>query len=197
MKIVAFDFDGTITTKDTLFEFIKFTKGKCKFLLGLLLYSPLLVLSIINIFPRSKTKELLFRHFYKGTSLKQFNKWGEDFATYLSPMIRTQAIEEINKELKNESIVLIISASLENWILPWAVAQGIHIVISTRPEIDDAEKLTGNFASLNCSGPEKVNRLLELFPKRNEYTLWAYGDSRGDKQLIEFADKGWYNKFIN
>jgi len=197
MKIVAFDFDGTITTKDTLFEFIKFTKGKYKLLWGLVLYSPLLVLSIINLFSRSKTKELLFSHFYKGTSLKQFNKWGEGFINYLSPLIRPGAIEEIKKELKNESVVLIISASLENWILPWAVTQGIHIVISTRPEIDDAEKLTGNFASLNCSGQEKVNRLLELFPERNSYELWAYGDSKGDKQLIEFADKGWYNKFAN
>jgi len=197
MKIVAFDFDGTITTKDTLFEFIKFTKGKYKLLLGLSLYSPLLILAKIKLFPRAKTKELLFSYYYKGTSLEQFNKWGEDFATYLSPFIRPKAILEIKEELKVKSTILIISASLENWILPWATMHGVNLVISTQPEVDEEKKLTGNFASPNCSGKEKVNRLLELFPNRNAYELWVYGDSQGDKEIIEFADKGWYNKFTN
>ena len=55
--------------------------------------------------------------------------------------------------------------------------------------------MTGNFLSRNCYGEEKVRRLLELEPNRNSYILYAYGDSKGDKELIEFADKGWYNKF--
>jgi phosphoserine phosphatase len=50
--------------------------------------------------------------------------------------------------------------------------------------------------SKNCFGQEKINRLLEEFPDRRSYKLIAYGDSSGDKELIDFADKGFYNKFV-
>ncbi|MDR2690839.1 MAG: hypothetical protein LBB73_00825, partial [Dysgonamonadaceae bacterium] len=52
--------------------------------------------------------------------------------------------------------------------------------------------LTGYFSTKNCYGREKVIRLLEKEPDRNTYTLFVYGDSRGDKELMIFADKSWY-----
>lgn len=57
-------------------------------------------------------------------------------------------------------------------------------------EIDSFGYLTGRFITLNCYGQEKVKRLLEIEPDRKEYILVAYGDSRGDKELLEFADHG-------
>lgn len=42
--VAVFDFDGTLTTKDTLLEFIKFSCGTGKFYFVFLLYIPLLVL---------------------------------------------------------------------------------------------------------------------------------------------------------
>ena len=42
--------------------------------------------------------------------------------------------------------------------------------------------------SPNCYGKEKVNRLKEVEPNRNDYHLTAYGDSRGDKEMFAFAD---------
>ena len=59
-------------------------------------------------------------------------------------------------------------------------------------EEDGNGNLTGRFLSKNCYGPEKVNRLLRVKPERDAYVLYAYGDSRGDKEMIEFADKGQY-----
>ena len=43
-KIYAFDFDGTLTTKDTLLEFFGFAKGSLGFWRGFLRYVHLLVL---------------------------------------------------------------------------------------------------------------------------------------------------------
>lgn len=67
-------------------------------------------------------------------------------------------------------------------------------VLGTKIEIDLSGKLTGNFSSKNCYGQEKVNRLLEKEPDRTNYILYAYGDSAGDKEIIEFADYGYYIK---
>ena len=43
-KIAFFDFDGTITTDDSLLKFIRFVVGDRRFLLGLVVLSPMLVL---------------------------------------------------------------------------------------------------------------------------------------------------------
>ena len=72
---------------------------------------------------------------------------------------------------------------------------GIESLLATNIEVDSAGLITGKFLSPNCYGREKVIRLLEKEPDRNSYTLFAYGDSRGDRELIEFADKGWFKKF--
>ncbi|MCE5175160.1 MAG: HAD-IB family hydrolase [Bacteroidales bacterium] len=195
MKIVVFDFDGTITTKDTFLEFIKFTKGNRRLLFGLFFLSPVLVVYLLKLYPNWKTKQLVFSHFFKGTTLEQFNKWGESFLVKIERMSRLKAIETIKRHQSESDKVVVVSASIENWIKPWAYEMGIDLVLATRLEVNENGKLTGNFLTKNCYGQEKVNRILELFPDRNSYSLTVYGDSRGDKELIEYADKGWYNLF--
>ena len=51
------------------------------------------------------------------------------------------------------------------------------------------------FATPNCYGPEKVRRIREVFPDRDNYHLTAFGDSRGDKEMLDYADQGYYKPF--
>jgi len=194
-NIAVFDFDGTITRKDTLLEFIKFSKGNCRFYLGFLLFSPLLVAMKLKIYPNWKAKQKLFSYFYKDISIEQFNEWGNGFSAEIDKIVRQKAIETIKSHKEKGVKVIIISASVENWIKPWAKKTGIDIILATKIETDKNGLLTGKFLTKNCYGQEKVNRLLEVFPNRNNYKFIVYGDSRGDKELIEFADEGFYNKF--
>ena len=194
--LAAFDFDGTITQKDTLIEFIKFSKGRIKFYLGFFLFSPLLIAMKLKLYPNWKTKQQLFSCFYKGISINQFNQWGIEFSALIDKMLFPKAKETLLFHKNQRDKIIIISASIENWIKPWADKTGVDTVISTQIEIDANEKITGNFSTKNCHGQEKVNRLLEAFPNRNEYKLIVYGNDSGDKALIEMADEGYYNKFI-
>lgn len=196
MTIAVFDFDGTITTRDTLLEFIKFSRGKRRFYSAFLLFSPLLVAMKLKVYPNWKAKQKVFSYLYKGVSLRQFNAWGRAYSAEIDKIVRPKALETLKSHLQEGHRVVIISASVENWIKPWAEEAGVYKVLSTQVETDREEHLTGQFLTRNCYGQEKVNRLLEMFPERNKYTLIAYGDSRGDKELIEFADQGYYNKFI-
>ena len=194
--IVVFDFDGTITRKDTLLEFIKFSKGNLRFYFGLMLFSPLIIAMKLKIFPNWKIKQSLFSYFYKDVSIEEFNKWGKKFSFEIDKIVRPKAIETLKFHKKNGDKVVIISASIENWITFWAKKTGVDTVLATKIEINEESVLTGKFLTKNCYGQEKVNRLLAEFPNRSEYKLIAYGDSRGDKELIDFADEGYYNKFI-
>jgi len=191
LTLAVFDFDGTITRKDTLIEFIKFTKGKWRFYSGILLFSPLLVAMKLKLFPNWEVKQQLFSYFYKGISVEIFDKWGVEFGAMIDKMLRPKVMKVLKLRRKNGEKIIIVSASIENWIKPWADKTGIDMVLSTQIGVDFKNRITGKFLTKNCYGQEKVSRLLCAFPNRNEYKLIVYGDSCGDKELIEMADEGY------
>ena len=208
-KIVAFDFDGTLTTKDTLLAFIRYAKGSTGFWLGFLRYSPLLVLMKLGLYPNYKAKQKVFAHFFKGMTLEAFDALCQRFANDNHHLLRPQALEALNKAISEGAEVVIVSASIDNWVQAFFEGvrregvrregvrrEGVRSiqVIGTQIEVEKGV-LTGRFLTNNCYGQEKVNRIQALFPKRQDYHLTAYGDSRGDQELLAFADESHYKPF--
>lgn len=197
-KIYAFDFDGTLTTKDTLLEFIRFAKGSGQMFCGFLLFSPLLLLMKLHLYPNWKAKQQLFSYFFKGMNIDDFNALCMRFAEQNKHLLRPAGIEKVRQAIEEEqATVLIISASIDNWVRPFfdEIDKKIQ-VLGTQIEIKGG-RLTGRFTTKNCYGQEKVNRLTALYPHREAYELIAFGDSRGDKELLDFADKSFYKPFRN
>ena len=190
-KIYAFDFDGTLTTKDTLIEFIRYAKGTMALGLGFLRYAHLLVLMKLGLYPNYKAKQKVFAHFFKDTTIDDFNALCKAFAASSSHLLRQEGVAAINQAIKDGAEVVIVSASIDNWVQPFFPQVK---VLGTQIEVIDG-KLTGRFLSKNCYGQEKVNRILSLYPNRQEYHLTAYGDSRGDKELLAFADESHFKPF--
>lgn len=197
-KIYAFDFDGTLTTKDTLLEFIRFAKGSGQMFRGFLLFSPLLLLMKLHLYPNWKAKQQVFSYFFKGMNIDDFNALCTHFAEQNKHLLRPAGIEKVRQAIEEEqATVLIISASIDNWVRPFfdEIDKKIQ-VLGTQIETKEGH-LTGQFTTKNCYGQEKVNRLTVLYPHREAYDLIAFGDSRGDKELLDFADKGFYKPFRN
>jgi HAD phosphoserine phosphatase-like hydrolase, family IB len=197
-KIYAFDFDGTLTTKDTLLEFIRFAKGSGQMFRGFLLFSPLLLLMKLHLYPNWKAKQQVFSYFFKGMNIDDFNALCTHFAEQNKHLLRPAGIEKVRQAIEEEqATVLIISASIDNWVRPFfdEIDKKIQ-VLGTQIETKEGH-LTGQFTTKNCYGQEKVNRLTALYPHREAYELIAFGDSRGDKELLDFADKGFYKPFGN
>jgi len=71
-------------------------------------------------------------------------------------------------------------------------ALGIHGVAATRLELGPGGRYTGRLQGANCRAEQKVVRLdawlAERGLHRRQVTLWAYGDSAGDRQLLAVAD---------
>jgi HAD superfamily hydrolase (TIGR01490 family) len=196
MTIHAFDFDGTLTRRDTLIEFIRYVKGNKEFLIGFLKHLHLLIMMKLGIMPNWKTKRIIFQYFFGGMTLEKFNEYCEKFAKEKASLLRKKGMVAVNKVVMDGDQVVIISASIENWVEPFfrfQVSNNINI-IGTKIQVVDG-KLTGRFLTKNCYGEEKVRRLLEQYPDRKEYKLVAYGDSRGDHALLDFADEGHYREF--
>jgi phosphatidylglycerophosphatase C len=193
-KIAFFDFDGTITTKDTLLEFIKFSKGVFPFYLGFILYSPYLVAYKLKIIPNQKAKEKVLGYFFRDTSIEDFKKLCEHFSKQVLPnLIRRGAIEEIQRLKAENYSVVIVSASPQNWIQDWAQAQGAELIASCL-EVNNG-KLTGRLDGNNCYGQEKVRRITEKFIMEEYETIYAYGDTSGDLPMLKLATQAHYKPF--
>lgn len=193
-KIAFFDFDGTITTKDTLLEFIKFSRGKGKFYTGFLLNSPYLVAYKIKLISNQLAKEKVLRFFFGNMPLNDFQKLCDEFSEKIIPgLIRPSALAEIEKLKKEGATIVIVSASPENWIRKWADSMQLKL-ITTRLEVNE-EKLTGKILGKNCHGFEKVSRIKAEFDLSSFDEIYAYGDSSGDKPMLALAKFGYMKHF--
>lgn len=193
-KVYAFDFDGTLTRRDTLIEFIRFVKGNKAFLLCFLRYSPLLVLMKLGLYPNWKAKQRVFSHCFRGMAVDTFNFLCARFARDKARLMRPKGMKKLREVLAEGGKVVIVSASVNNWVEPFFAGIGGVYVVGTMVEEREGV-LTGRFLTKNCYGEEKVTRLLQLFPERTQYWLTAYGDSRGDFELLDFANESYYRPF--
>ena len=186
--IAVFDFDGTLISKDSFLEFIKFTCGMKDFYIGFLLFSPLLVLMKLHIYPNWKVKEKIFSYYFKGMDYREFQHKGEQFAKKIDNYKKNEVVSLLEDHVQKGHDVYVVTASIEDWVRPWCESHRVNAVLGTKIEIDGQGVITGRFSSKNCYGIEKVNRLLAVEPHREEYTLYAYGDSKGDNEMLFIAD---------
>ena len=193
-NIHAFDFDGTLTRRDSLLEIIRFARGTKGFALCMLRFMPLLVMMKLGLYPNRKVKQAVFAYCFGGMTEDAFNKLCRRFADAKKGILRPKGVETVRKLLAEGNRVVIVSASINNWVEPFAAMMGDIAVVGTMVETRDG-RLTGRLLTKNCYGEEKVRRLLNLYPDRKQYRLTAYGDSRGDRELLDFADEGHYKPF--
>lgn len=193
-RIAFFDFDGTITTKDTLLEIIKYQKGSARFYLGFLLYSPYLVAYKLGIISNQLAKEKILAHFFKKTPQELFQQRCDAFAQESLPaLIRPKALEEIKKLKSLNADIVIVTASATSWIQYWCNNNQLQL-IGTQLEVKE-DKLTGKIVGNNCHGQEKVNRIKAAYDLSKYDEIYCYGDTKGDKPMLGLATFSFYQPF--
>ncbi|MFT3846797.1 MAG: HAD-IB family hydrolase [Lacibacter sp.] len=192
--IAFFDFDGTITTKDTLIEFIRYNKGSLSLFFGFFLHLHYLVGYKLKFISNQTAKEKILAHYFGGTEKDQFEQLCKNFAENKLPqLIRTKAVEEI-KKLQQQSVeTVIVSASPENWVAFFADKLNMQL-IATKLETSD-NRITGKINGYNCYGKEKVNRINLAYRLDDYEKIYAYGDSSGDKQMLAIAHYSYMKPF--
>lgn len=194
MKLALFDFDGTISERDSLPDFIVFAVGRWRFVGGLFWLSPVLLAYLLKLIPNHRAKQKLLAHFFAGWSIQQFKQVASDYAvTRLPQIIRPKALKCIRQHLQSGDAVWVVSASPENWLQDWCQSLGIGL-LATRLEVD-GERLTGKFDGKNCHGEEKVARIKAQLSLESFSSIYAYGDSSGDLAMFKLADQHFYKPF--
>lgn len=193
--VAFFDFDGTISTRDSLPLFLRFACGAMRYHAGLFRLSPTLLKCLLGLLDNGTAKERLIGSQLKGLRRRELLALGESFCRSVLPaIIRPRALARIAEHKRQGHRTVVITASLEEWLHPWCRSHNMEI-LGTRLEYDADGRITGRFATPNCQGPEKVRRARQLLGDAPRPEIHAYGDSRGDRELLAWADRSWYRPF--
>lgn len=193
-QIYIYDFDDTLTRRDSFLDFIRYTCGSRSLYCGLLLFSPLLILMKLRLYANGRAKERLFTHFFQGMSIRVFDDLCAKYGLSRADLLLDAARKAVNEVASNGYRILIVSASVDRWVLPFFRDVPNVTVIGTQIEVENG-LVTGRFSTPNCYGAEKVRRIQALLPYREQYKLIAHGDSRGDKEMLNYADQGYFRPF--
>ncbi|MFT3700846.1 MAG: HAD-IB family hydrolase [Agriterribacter sp.] len=193
-SIAFFDFDGTITFKDTLLEIIKYQRGSAGLYAGMLQLSPWMVAMKLKLISNQTAKEKLLAHFFKNTPVDVFQKNCDDFAQAMFPsLIRPKALEQIQAFKAAGTRVVIVSASPQNWLSFWCNINGLDCIGTILQKKNNL--ITGNIEGLNCYGEEKVRRIKAQYNLADYTQISCYGDTNGDKPMLALGTEAYYKPF--
>lgn len=195
-RIAFFDFDLTLTTKDSFGVFIRHCFENQKFLLVFktLKAIPFVFLWKIGVLSNSKSKELVFSAYFKGMPELLFMQKCSSFGKEKIPsIINPRALDCLKGHLSDGDSVTIVSASMHDYLVEWSNGIGVS-VLATGVEVNSGF-VTGRFSTPNCTGAEKVTRIKEVYDLSVYDEIFAYGDSDGDTEMLAIATKGYYRKF--
>ncbi|MEZ5322036.1 MAG: HAD-IB family hydrolase [Microthrixaceae bacterium] len=191
-KVAVFDFDGTITRRDTLVPFLYRAAGPARLAAAVIGASPRLVAGLRSPRHRDTAKEVVLRSLLRGRVAEEMREHGRRYAADLPRLFRRDTLDAIEQRRADGADLVIVSASIDFYLRPIAADLGIdHLICVTMEEGSDG-RLTGTLVGTNVRKGEKAVRLRawldETTPAGTSVELWAYGDSDGDSELLAMAD---------
>jgi phosphatidylglycerophosphatase C len=181
LTVAVFDFDKTLSTRDNVLPFLVAASGRAAVALTLLRAVPDVARG-----RRDDVKARLSRQL-AGRDAAELDELARAFAADVTAHhLRPDVVARAEWHAEHGHQRVIVSASYAVYLDPIAAELGFDAALATRLEVQDG-RLTGRLAGANVRRAEKVRRLDEWLAGRTA-TIWAYGDSAGDHELLERAD---------
>lgn len=189
--VAAFDFDGTITMSDTLRDFVYFAVGRGRFVAGVVRTAPWLFGALASLCEQGSAKARFLAATIGGMTRPDLEATAQLYVEQRLPaLIRPEMIARVREHRQLGHHLVLVSASPTLYLKLWAELAGFDAVLATELEFHD-DTFSGRLAGPNCWGPEKVRRLRQWLGSDQPCELYAYGDSRGDREMLALADHPW------
>jgi phosphatidylglycerophosphatase C len=186
--VAAFDFDGTLTRRDTLLPFLVDVAGPTRVGRAIARDAGRFVSIAAGRGDRDVAKANLVARALGGMAHDVVVERGRAYARRVVDRgLRPALLERLHWHQAQGHQVVIVSASLDAYLHDIAQQLEVATVLCTTLEVDNGV-VTGRLAGGNCRGPEKAARLRPYLSGR-DVQLWAYGDSRGDDEMLAMADR--------
>jgi phosphatidylglycerophosphatase C len=197
--VAAFDFDGTITDRDTLVPFLVLAFGRARVAatFGALAFTGLGYL--VRRVSIDEFKRRVLRRLVAGVPASRLRALGPAHARAIAPWLRPAALARIAWHREQGHRLVLVSSTLDLYLADVAAPLGFDDVLCSRLEtrVDAAgiERFSGELEGADCTGAEKPRRLAALLGGLEAVELHAYGDSHGDRDLLAAADHAHYRPF--
>ena len=187
-RVAAFDFDGTLTKADTFVPFVRSVVGLPRFALAVLLTIPRFVGAAFDDARRNAAKVAFLGRTLKGKDDRSVRELGARYAEQIAATgLRADTVARLLEHRDGGADVVIVSASPALYVDLVGERLGVTAVLATDWEVGPDGRVTGAIVGENCRRAEKVRRLEEWLAG-DDVELWAYGDSKGDTELLARAD---------
>ena len=200
-EIYVFDFDGTITTRDTFALFLRYYAGPVRWAVKIARLLPTFASYKIGRIDRHAVKQAVVNRFFAGELSADVESRAQQFAAEVIPgLIRPEARKRLKFLLESEECgpesLYICSASIGPYLRYWAASCGVHEqnVMSTELAVV-GDRIADGLTGYNVWGFNKVRRIFDQFAPQSVKIIEAYGDTRGDREMLHAAKASYFKPF--
>jgi HAD superfamily hydrolase (TIGR01490 family) len=196
-RVAVFDVDGTLLRGDCLWLAAPRSKGAIGQLLAALACVPWLIGWQLRLVSTGRFKQQTIAAFGVCEAVNRAEAAGRHdwLLAELRNQLRPEALQRLRWHQQRGDRVLLCSASPRLLLQPLADWLGVELLCTELQQHDG--RWLPKLASPNCKGPEKVRRLEQHLGSLEGLTIEAYGDSKGDRELLQAAALPHYRSFLN
>jgi len=185
MDLALFDFDGTLTTRETFPDFMRYAVARPRLLVGGVLLAPVVFGYRRGWVAGNPTRASIVQVGLRGVDAARLRAQGDAFARDRLPaVLRPEAMARLAWHRERGDRVVVVSGGLDVYLAPWCAAQGVELLCSVLAERDG--RITG-YAGAQCIGEEKVRRVRALCDPQAYAAIHAYGDTHEDLAMLAMA----------
>jgi phosphatidylglycerophosphatase C len=191
MDLALFDFDGTITDRETMPDFMLAAVRPARLAVGKIVFLPLVLGYKLGMVSGSVVRAAICRFGFWRIPSAELEQCGAAFSRdFLSAVLRPEAMERIAWHKERGDRVVVVSGGLDLYLRHWAQAHGLELLCSSLEQ--KAGRFTGRYHGAQCVRGEKVRRVRAAFPPERFGKVFAYGDTPEDHDLLAIAHEAYY-----
>lgn len=196
-RVAVFDVDRTLLRGDCLLLAIRRSSGLGSQVLAALMLLPWLLGWLVGLVRTGRFKQQTLAVFGLCSAVNRAEAEGRAdwLLAELLGQLRPEALERLRRHQKRGDRVLLCSASPRLLLQPLADWLGVELLCTELQKVQGQWR--SQLASPNCKGPEKVRRLAEHLGAVDDWVIEAYGDSKGDRELLQLAARPHYRSFVD
>lgn len=186
-KIYVFDFDGTLTKRDTLVP-LSIYFAKKGYIKSFLTFFFNYVLFKLKISANESLKRNFAKYFFRGKSIDEIKELLYDFFE-TQVKYKNKVYNDFINAVKNRNKVIIVSANFDFVVNTWLDFIDLKdvIVVATELEIDN-KYFTGRINGDVCRGLTKAKRLKKAIDT-NAYYIVSYADEVSDRDIMSLSNE--------
>lgn len=189
--LALFDFDGTITTREMLPDFLHYAVPKWRLRFWKPWMLPLVVAARSGWISGSTLRAILAWVAFRGMPETDYEAKAVAFARDVLPcVLRPEMMERIAAHRANGDTIVVVSGAYDVYLKHWCAAHGLDLIASTL-EVRHG-RLTGRYAGAQNVLAEKARRVRERYDLAAYREVHAHGDTPEDEDLLALAQRQFY-----